>query len=203
MVLDYSQQNRAVGREVMMKMNKRIRILGFAGSLRKNSYNKSLLRAAEGLLPADVELESFDLGDIPPFNQDLEQDMPDKVRKFKAKIRDADAILIAAPEYNHSMSGVLKNAIDWASRPYGDNSFDGKPVAIMSASPGWLGGVRAQYPLRQVLTALNMRPLNWPEVFVSSADEKIDEDGNLTDEETRQIIGKLLERLVAETRGSC
>jgi chromate reductase len=91
----------------------------------------------------------FDLVNIPPLNQDIEMDMPSKVKEFKSKIREADAILIATPEYNYSVPGVLKNAIDWASRPYGDNSFDGKPVAIMSASPGMLGGVRAQYHLRQ------------------------------------------------------
>jgi chromate reductase len=101
------------------------------------------------MLPNVAILEIFDLVNIPPLNQDIEMDMPSKVKEFKSKIREADAILIATPEYNYSVPGVLKNAIDWASRPYGDNSFDGKPVAIMSASPGMLGGVRAQYHLRQ------------------------------------------------------
>jgi len=106
-------------------MENPIFILGFAGSLRKGSYNKALLRAAMELMPKDAKLEIFDLEGIPPFNQDLETQMPEKVKEFKAKIRAADAILIATPEYNFSMSGVLKNAIDWASRPYPDNSFEG------------------------------------------------------------------------------
>lgn len=177
-------------------MAKPIIILGFAGSLRKDSYNKALLRAAMELVPKSAKLEIFDLERIPPFNQDLEDRMPQKVKGFKAKIRAADALLIATPEYNYSVPGVLKNAIDWASRPYGDNSFEGKPVAVMSASPGMLGGARAQYHLRQVLVALNMHPVNRPEVMVVSIDEKIDEKGNLTDEETSKRIRQLLESLV-------
>jgi len=182
-------------------MDKPIFILGFAGSLRKDSYNKALLRAALKLVPNDAKLEIFDLEGIPPFNQDLEESsMPEKVKEFKAKIRAADAILIATPEYNYSMPGVLKNAIDWASRPYGDNSFEGKPVAIMSASPGALGGARAQYHLRQVLVSLNLHPLNRPEVIVALADEKADEKADLTDEKTREKIGQLLKSLVEWTK---
>jgi len=177
-------------------MKKPVTILGFAGSLRKNSYNKALLRAASELTPNDAKIEIFDIEGIPPFNQDLEARMPDKVKEFKAKIRAADAILIATPEYNYSIPGVLKNAIDWASRPYGDNPFEGKPVAVMSASPGMLGGARAQYHLRQVFVFLDMRPLNRPEVIVPFAAEKIDEKGRVTDEKTREKIRKLLENLV-------
>jgi chromate reductase, NAD(P)H dehydrogenase (quinone) len=121
-------------------METKLKFLGFAGSLRLGSYNKALLRAATNLLPENATLEIFDLNDIPPFNQDLEMDIPKEVTEFKSKIREADAILIATPEYNYSVPGVLKNAIDFASRPYGDNPFDGKPVAIMSASIGMLGG---------------------------------------------------------------
>lgn len=106
----------------------KLRILGFAGSLRVGSYNRALLRAAADLLPDDTTLEIFDLSGIPPFNQDLEMNMPAKVKEFKSKIREADAILIATPEYNYSVPGVLKNAIDSASRPYGDNPFNDKPV---------------------------------------------------------------------------
>jgi chromate reductase len=185
-----------------MNVGRTIHVLGFVGSLREGSYNESLLRAAQELMPENARLEIFDLDEIPLFNQDFERDPPDTVKEFKAKIRGADAILIATPEYNHSIPGVLKNAIDWASRPYGDNSFNNKPVAIMSASPGILGGARAQYPLRHVLTALNMHPINHPEVFVAYADEKIDEKGDLTDQETRGIIGKLLERLVTRAEES-
>jgi chromate reductase len=181
-------------------MQRPVAVFGFAGSLRKNSYNKALLHAAAKLLPKDAKLEISDLQGIPPFNQDLEKRMPDIVKEFKAKIRAADAILIASPEYNYSMPGVLKNAIDWASRPYGDNSFEGKPVAIMSASTGMLGGSRAQYHLRQVFVTLDMYPVNKPEVMVPYADDKIDEKGRVTDEETREKVSQLLESLVNLTR---
>jgi len=181
-------------------MKKIVKILGFAGSLRKDSFNKALLHAALELLPEDAELEIFDLEGIPPFNQDLEENMPRKVKEFKKKIRSADAILIATPEYNYSVPGVLKNAVDWASRPYGDNSFEDKPVAIMSASDGMLGGARAQYHLRQTLVSLNMHPINRPEVIVASADEKIDEKGRVTDEKTRKKIRSLLGNLIDWTR---
>ncbi|MEM2154150.1 MAG: NAD(P)H-dependent oxidoreductase [Nitrososphaeria archaeon] len=176
--------------------NEKVKILGFAGSLRKGSYNKALLKAAIELMPKNAELEIYELDDIPPFNQDLENDLPVKVKEFKEKIRKADAILIATPEYNYSFSGVLKNALDWASRPFGDNSLKGKPVAIMSASVGMFGGARAQYHLRQVLLGLNMHPINRPEVIVPYADEKFDKDGRLIDQETREIVKSLLEALV-------
>jgi chromate reductase len=185
---------------ITLIMSKPIIILGFAGSLRKDSYNKALLYAASKLVPKDAKLEIFDLEGIAQFNQDLEDRMPQKVKEFKAKIRAADALLIATPEHNYSVPGVLKNAIDWASRPYDDNSFEGKPVAIMSASPGMLGGARAQYHLRQVLVSLNMHAVNRPEVIVASVDEKIDEKGNLTDEKTRKKIEQLLESLVNWTK---
>ena len=178
-------------------MDKVINILGFAGSLRKDSYNRAVLRAAAQVLPKDASLEIFDLEGIPPFNQDLEQSMPAKVKEFKAKIRVADAILFVTPEHNYSIPGILKNAIDWASRPYGDNAFDGKPAAIMSASIGMLGGARAQYHLRQILVFLNMYPLNRPEIFVPFANQKVDAQGNLNDEKTIEFIKGQLEALVA------
>ena len=181
-------------------MDKVINILGFAGSLRKGSYNRALLRVAADVVPKDAKLEIFDLEGIPPFNQDLEQAVPDKVKEFKAKIKAADAILIVTPEHNYSVPGVLKNAIDWASRPYGDNSFGGKPAAIMSASTGMLGGARAQYHLRQVLVFLDMHPLNKPEVFVTFANQKFDAQGNLTDEKTKEFIKGLLDALIAWTK---
>lgn len=181
-------------------MDRQVNILGFAGSLRKDSYNKALLREAVKLVPTGAKIELFDLEGIPPFNQDLEQSMPDRVKEFKAKIRAADAILIVTPEYNYSIPGVLKNAIDWASRPYPDNSFQGKPVAMMSASTGLLGGARAQYHLRQVFVFLDMHPINKPEVFVTFAPSKFDEKGVLTDETAKELIRKLLENLVAWTQ---
>ncbi|MBI2979746.1 MAG: NAD(P)H-dependent oxidoreductase [Chloroflexi bacterium] len=181
-------------------MGEQVNILGFAGSLRKGSYNKALLRAASELVPASAKLDIFDLEGIPPFNQDLEAAMPDRVKAFKQKIKSADAILLVTPEHNYSIPGIFKNAIDWASRPYGDNSFDGKPVAIMSASTGLLGGARAQYHLRQVLVFLNCYPLNRPEVFVMTAASKVDAGGRLTDEDTRKRIYQLLEALVVWTK---
>jgi chromate reductase len=175
-------------------------ILGFAGSLRKNSYNKALLKTAAELVPRNVKLEIFDLEGIPPFNQDLETRMPEKIKEFKVRIRAADAILIATPEYNYSIPGVLKNAIDWASRPYGDNVLEGKPVAVMSASVGMLGGARVQYHLRQVFVFLDMYPINRPEVMVALAGEKIDENDRVHDEKTRGKMKELLDALVIWTR---
>jgi chromate reductase, NAD(P)H dehydrogenase (quinone) len=176
-----------------------ISVLGFAGSLRKKSYNRALLAAAKELQPKDMSLEIFELDNIPPFNQDLELTPPDPVKLFKSKIKAADAILIVTAEYNYSIPGVLKNAIDWGSRPFGDNSFEGKPVAIMSASIGMLGGARAQYQLRQTFVFLDMHPLNRPEVFVTFAPQKFDENGRLKDDTARKIIGDLLDALVKWT----
>ena len=180
-------------------MDEQIRILGFAGSLRRYSLNKALLQAAVQLAPKNVIIETFDLEGIPPFNQDMETQPPQKVKEFKTKIKEADAIIIATPEYNYSIPGVLKNAIDWASRPYTDNAFEGKPVAIMGASTGMLGTARAQYHLRQSFVFLNMHATNRPEVLVPHAQEKFDENGNLKDEKTQQQITKLIENLVAWT----
>ncbi len=177
-------------------MNNPFKILGFAGSLRKDSYNKALLRAALELLPKGVELEIFDLEGIPLFNQDLENEPVEKVKEFKAKIKAADALLIATPEYNYSIPGVLKNAIDCASRPHGDNAFEHKPVAIMGASPGMLGTARAQFDLRHCFIFLTCFALSQPEVLVSFAHEKIDKDGNVIDQKTRGLIRQLLENLV-------
>ena len=181
-------------------MEKTVHILGFAGSLRKSSFNRALLREALELVPEDARLEVFDLEGIPPFNQDLENQPPEKVKEFKAKIREADAILISTPEYNYSIPGVLKNAIDWASRPYGDNALEGKPVALMGASVGMLGTARAQYHLRQTFVFLNMYPLNRPEVMVPFANDKINNDGKVTDPKTKEKIRELLESLIVWTR---
>jgi chromate reductase, NAD(P)H dehydrogenase (quinone) len=177
-----------------------VSILGIPGSLRKASYNNAALRAAHELLPDGTKLEIFDLDGIPPFNEDDERLLPARVIELKARIRETDAILIATPEYNYSVPGVLKNAIDWASRPYGDNAWDGKPVALMGASPGSLGTARAQYHLRQTFVFLNMYPLNRPEVMISNAAQRFDAQGHLADEGLRTRIRQLLEALVAWTR---
>ena len=181
-------------------MEKIIKILGFAGSLRKASYNRSLLRAALELVPRDASLEIFDLEGIPPFNQDFENQPSERVKEFKERIKAADAILIATPEYNYSIPGVLKNAIDCASRPYGDNAFEHKPVAMMGASVGMSGSAKAQYHLRQCFVFLTCFALNQPEVMVPFAQDKFDEDGNLKDPKTKEKIRELLESLIAWTR---
>ncbi|MCX6005944.1 MAG: NAD(P)H-dependent oxidoreductase [Chloroflexi bacterium] len=177
-----------------------IKILGFAGSLRKGSYNRALLRAAAELLLPDTELEAFDLEGVPGFNADLESTPPDKIKEFKAKIKAADAVLIVTPEYNYSVPGVLKNAIDWTSRPSGDSVWPGKTVAVMSASTGMLGGSRAQYHLRQTFLFLDVKAVMKPEVFVTFAAQKFDESGKLTDESTRKVVKDLLLALVTLAR---
>ena len=171
-----------------------MKILGIPGSLRKASFNKAALRAAQKLLPAGASLEIFDLDGLPGFNQDDEKNPPAKVVELKAKIRAADAILFATAEYNYSIPGVLKNAIDWASRPYGDSAWKGKPVGIMGASVGVIGTARAQYHLRQVFVFLDMDAVNQPEVMIN-ASKSFDEQGNLTDQQTKDLIGKLLANL--------
>jgi chromate reductase, NAD(P)H dehydrogenase (quinone) len=181
-------------------MNGIVRILGVPGSLRQASFNRAALHAAREVLPSNATLEIFDLKGIPPFSEDDEQALPARVVELKARIREADAILIATPEYNYSVPGVLKNAIDWGSRPYGDNAWDGKPVAIMGASIGTTGTARAQYHLRQMFVFLNMYPVNRPEVMISAAAQRFDERGRLVDEKSRKLIGQLMEALVAWTR---
>ncbi len=180
--------------------NTKVRILGFAGSLRKKSFNKMLLKAAVEVAPEGVELEVFDLEGIPPFNQDLENEPHEKVKEFKTKIKAAEGILIVTPEYNYSVPGVLKNALDAASRPYGTNPFEGKPVAIMGASIGMLGTARAQYHLRQTLVFLNAFVLNRPEIMVPFAEQRFDASGRLTDQRTRDLIEELLADLAKWTK---
>jgi chromate reductase len=181
-------------------MSPPVRIFGVAGSLRRASYNRGALRAAAGVLPEGCTLDVFDLEGLPGFSEDLERTPPEKVVDLKRRIRAADAVLFATPEYNYSVPGVLKNAIDWASRPYGDSAWNGKPAAIMGASVGTLGTGRAQYHLRQMMVFLNMFPVNQPEVMISGAAAKFDAEGNLTDEETRKRIQKLVGSLVEWTR---
>ena len=181
-------------------MSTPVRILGIAGSLRRASYNRAALRAATPLVPAGLTLDIFELDGIPGFNQDEEQHPPAKIVAFKRRIREADALLIVTPEYNYSVPGVLKNAIDWASRPYGDSAWSGKPVAIMGASVGTIGTARAQYHLRQTFVFLNMFPINQPEVMIGHAAERFDAEGNLTDETTKDFIRQLLQNLVTWTR---
>lgn len=181
-------------------MEKVVKILGIVGSLRKKSYNKALMQVAFEVLPKGATLQVFDIKDIPQFNQDDEQKPTDVVKDLKSMIRKSDAVLIACPEYNYSVPGVLKNAIDWASRPYGDNAWEGKPVAVMSASIGMIGGARAQYHLRQIFVFLNMYPINQPEVMMPFAEEKVDNEGKIADKVTRELVKQLLTSLIDWTR---
>lgn len=181
-------------------MTDKIKIIGFSGSLRKGSFNTSALAAAQQLCGDDAEIEIFDISDFPPFNQDREQDPPANVAKLKAAIRAADAVIFSSPEYNYSVPGHLKNVIDWASRPYGDSAWEGKPALIMGASSGAIGTARMQYHLRQTMVFLNMFPLNKPEVMIGNAASKFDDSGNLTDEKTRDFIKQAVTALVEETR---
>ncbi|HEX8165381.1 MAG TPA: NADPH-dependent FMN reductase [Beijerinckiaceae bacterium] len=172
-----------------------MKVIGISGSLRKGSFNTAALRAAQGLAPDGMTIEAAEIGDLPLYNEDVKaQGFPPPAERLRSQLSAADAILFVTPEYNYSISGVLKNAIDWASRPP-NQPFDGKPVAIMGASPGLFGTARAQYHLRQMIVFLNAYPVNKPEVMIGQAAGKFDQDGNLTDEPTREFIRKLLASL--------
>jgi len=177
-----------------------MKILGIAGSIREGSYNRAMLRAAQSLVPEGATIETFDIKGLPGFSQDDETNPPAQVVELKQLIRDADAILFVTPEYNYSVPGVLKNAIDWASRPYGDSAWTRKPVAIMGASVGTLGTARAQYHLRQMFVFLNMFAVNQPEVMISQAHKHFDTEGNLIDDAAKKLIRQLLEELVMLTK---
>lgn len=178
-------------------MSEQFTIFGISGSLREQSYNSAALRAARELAPRGVKFDIFDrLGEIPPFNEDTETDPVDAVVKLKQRIERADAVVVATPEYNYSVPGVLKNAIDWASRPHGKNSWANKPVAVVGASVGMLGSARAQYHLRQMFVYLGMHPVNLPEVMIPMAAERFNESGELTDDASRRFISELMENLV-------
>lgn len=173
-----------------------IEILAFAGSLRKESYNKAVLRAAKELAPDSLHIEIFDLQGIPLYNADVEANGdPDRVAEFKNALRKADGVLIATPEYNHGVPAVTKNAVDWASRPPKSAPLNQKPVGILGASPGITGSARGQSQLRQAFEFTNSYCMPQPEILVYRAHQKFDDDGNLTDEATRKYLGQYLEAL--------
>lgn len=169
-----------------------VNILALCGSLRKDSYNRALFKASKKLAPEGMELELAEIGHLPLYNTDLESDFPAAANELKERVRAADGILIITPEYNFSFSGVLKNAIDWASRPYGDGAWDGKPVIVQSASIGWTGGIRAQYHLFQVLGYFQMKHLRFPEVMVGFAKDKFDANLELIDKLATENVVKQL-----------
>jgi chromate reductase len=182
---------------------RKIQVLGIAGSLRKGSYNRALLQAARELAPESMQIHIFDnttLENIPAYNDDIRQKgEPETVEILKKEILFADALLFAIPEYNASMSGVLKNAIDWASRPHDKSPLEGKPVAMMGASTGRGGTKEAQMEFRQVCTSTKMLALDKPQVLITHADEKFDSRGHLIDEDSRRLIAKLTEALLEWT----
>jgi chromate reductase, NAD(P)H dehydrogenase (quinone) len=179
-----------------------MKILGISGSLRAGSYNTTLLRAAADLLPPGVELEIYpDLKLVPPFDEDDEPHAHDAVHDLRAAIKDADALLIATPEYNGSLPGQLKNAIDWASRPKGDAALANKPVTVVGASQGMFGAVWAQADLRKVLSTAGARVIG-DELPIAHAHEAFDDDGKLRSEELTDALAGLVEQLVEETSRS-
>ncbi len=179
-----------------MGSDRPIAIAAFAGSLRKGSYNKSLLRALQEESPDGVTIEIFDLKGVPLYNADDEQrGDPPRVTELREAIAAGDALLIATPEYNHGVPAVTKNAIDWASRPPGKSVLNGKPVGILGASPGMLGTARAQSQLRQSFVFTDSYCMAQPEILVYRAHEKFDETGRLTDDKTRTYLRRYLESL--------
>jgi len=176
-----------------------MKVLGISGSLRRDSYNTKLLRSAEELLPAGVEYERWDgLKAVPPYDEDDDvQPAPAAVAELRNAIEEADAILIATPEYNSSIPGLLKNALDWASRPVATNPLRNKPVAVVGASAGAFGAVWAQAELRKVLAAIGARVVD-AEVAVGHAPTRFDEDGRLEDESLQQQLVETVEALLAE-----
>ncbi len=176
-----------------------VRILGISGSLRRGAFNTSALRAAQELAPQGMTIDLLGIGDIPLYNEDVRaQGFPPAVEALRQRIKAADGLLFATPEYNYSVPGVLKNVIDWASRPP-EQPFDGKPIAIMGASGGVLGTARAQYHLRQCFIFLNGHVMNRPEVMIGQAGSKFDAEGKLTDQPTREFLAGMLTALKAWT----
>ncbi len=175
-----------------MSDSTQVSILAISGSLRSSSFNTAALRAAVELAPSGMRIELQDIGDLPLYNDDVRaQGFPPPAQRLRERIKAADGLLFSTPEYNYSIPGVLKNAVDWASRPP-EQPFDGKPIAILGASPGAVGTARAQYHLRQCFIFLNGHVLNWPEVMIGGAAGKFDAAGKLTDQTTRDFLAAML-----------
>ena len=170
-------------------------IVAISGSLRKDSFNTALLRAMQSLAPSDMQITIADISGLPLYSQDAEASFPPAAQVLKDAIEAADGVIIATPEYNRSISGVLKNAIDWASRPWGKNSFAGKPVLTAGVSVGSIGTAVAQSHLRQILAYLDMHIVGQPELYLGPAQTLFDAEGNLTNESTKELLTKALEAL--------
>lgn len=177
----------------------KIKIVGISGSDRKGSYNTALLTYLSTQMLDNVDFKIIDITKLPFFHQDLETSNPEEVLKFRGELKEADAFVLATPEYNYSIPPLLKNALDWGSRGDG-KEFEQKYVGIISASPSILGGARAQYQLRQICVCLNLLVLNRPEVFVSKAYEKIDQSGQIIDEGTKERLNELFQQLIVHVQ---
>ncbi len=169
-----------------------MKILAISGSLRKASINSGLLRAIKEQAGSSMDVEIVDIAGLPMYNEDLEAQYPAEITALKEKIRKADGIIIATPEYNRSIPGALKNLFDWTSRPYGETAWSGRPVAVVGASLGPIGTAVAQYHLKQILNYLGTHVMGQPEFYVGSASDKFNAEGNLTDEKTKEYIKRLL-----------
>lgn len=166
----------------------------FVGSLRKDSLNRKMANAIIALAPPSLKMEIVEIGDLPLYNQDFDPDPPQPVREFKQRVQAADAVLFVTPEYNRSVPGVLKNAIDTASRPYGQSAWEGKPGAVISVSPGKIGGFGANHHLRQSMVFLDVPMLQQPEAYIGGAAELFDEQGAIKNDSTRELMQKFLQK---------
>jgi chromate reductase, NAD(P)H dehydrogenase (quinone) len=164
----------------------------FVGSLRRESFNRKMAQALIAMAPPALRLEIVEIGQLPFFNQDFEADLPPVVRDFKQRVQAADAVLFVTPEYNRGLPAVLKNAIDVGSRPYGQSAWDGKPGAVMSVSPGAIGGFGANHQLRQSLVFLNVPVMQQPEAYIGNASKLFDDAGAVSDDRTRAFLEKFL-----------
>lgn len=177
-----------------------INIIVLSGSLRKDSYTTKLAHAFIKSAPEEVNAELIDISQLPLLNEDLEADLPDPVRILREQVQKANAVLLVTPEYNRSYTPAMKNALDWASRPSGQNAWDGKPAAIASVTPFTLGAFGAQHHLRQVLTYLNMPTMQQPEFYLQLVADKMNEQGEITDQSTQEHIDKFMQAFVAWIR---
>lgn len=169
-----------------------MKIVAISGSLRKGSFNSALIETSRKLAPPGMEIQRVHIDDLPPYNMDLEESLPESVARFHSELRSADGFLFTVPEHNFSYPGVLKNAIDWGSRPPGTTLWNGKPIILQSAAAGWAGGLRAQYHLHQVLGYFEMRLQRFPEICIGAAHKKFDAELNLLDEMALNDIRKQL-----------
>ena len=183
-----------------MAENVAVRLLGIAGSLRREAFSKAVLRGVAEAVAGTPQIDTFDIADIPLYNQDVESErVPDAVQRLREAIGSHDGLIIVSPEYNYGIPGVLKNALDWASRPAGKSPMKGKNVLVISSSPGVLGGVRAQHQVRETLEGMGARPLVWPHVAIGSVKDKV-RDGKLADEPSLKFCVDAVAALVKEIR---